>query len=332
MVNYDEVFGNLVDEQAPVKPLGLVDRLAKDNKTFKILSGFSRLDEIIGGFRSGGCYLVGGLEKSGKSSFLMSIANNLLASGRKIGFINTELTDEDFAARMAALWTDKTIAETESRPEEIKDWAIKHERLLFYAGIDDLVENGELAFKKTLKLMDRFVDGGAKILFLDNLTSYNSQAIGGRQGWENLAACISRVVNFAKQSNVIVFVVIHTKPDTVFSDTPAGVRSILEDDHPERILKESLTVVRRPSLSDVYGSGGALSQLTGSLLVWRPFQKFDDPDLKKLGLILCDSFRHAPSGENITVNFLGERGKFEEVYSAYEEAKKIFNNNNEFTR
>jgi archaellum biogenesis ATPase FlaH len=287
-----------------------------DNESgFKIQTGFEQLDSLVGGFRSGNSYLVAGLEKSGKSSLLMDILDHNLKNGVKVGYVNTELMDSEFADRMASIRLDKSSSEIEKDNKLRTQWAEEVAGKLFYAGVQnstDLKNNNILSFEKTIERMNEFVRDGAKVIMLDNLTTYNTLADGKRKGWEVLANCISLAVNFAKERQIILFLVIHTKPSLVLGETPGGVRHIVQDD-PKKIFVESVVVSRKPSLSDVYGGGGALSQLSGALMVWRPYQKFSDPKLTRMTMVILDSFRHAPSGGQAYMEFQGDRSTFKEL-------------------
>lgn len=281
---------------------------------FKLFSGFPKLDSIIDGFRSGGTYIVGGLEKSGKSSFLMNILNFLLGEKTKVGYINTELRDNEFAERMTAIHNGIPTKQAEENPKLVDDWVGKVDKNFLYAGVQnpaDLKKDNILSFEKTLERMHEFVREGVKVIMLDNLTTYNTIGGPGKKGWEVLAQCISLAVTFAKEKNIILFPVIHTKPNVVFTETPSGIKHILETD-PSKIFSESITVSKRPSLTDVYGGGGALSQVSGTLLVWRPYQKFSSKEHTSSSAVIIDSFRHAPSGGLIQMIFNGEKSIFTE--------------------
>jgi len=304
------------------------ERLAQtsDIQEFKVDSGFSKLDSIIQGFRSGGTYIVGGLEKSGKSSFLMNILNNLLKKKTKVGYINTELRDSEFAERLTAINLGKTTKEAEEDSKLVDEWVSRVDKNLLYAGVQnpaDLKKDNVLSFEKTLERMHEFVREGAKVVMLDNLTTYNTITSQGKKGWEVLAQCISLAVTFAKEKNIILFPVIHTKPNVVFTETPSGIKHIINTD-PSKIFEESITITRRPSLNDVYGGGGALSQVSGTLLIWRPYQKYSAPDFSSSSAILMDSFRHAPSGGLVQMVFDGGRSIFTEKVEEAERVMRFF--------
>lgn len=286
-----------------------------DENVFRVDSGFPGIDKILKGFRGANTYLVAGLEKSGKSSFLMNILDHLLIGGVKVGYVNTELTDTEFFDRMAAISNKITTAETEANPEYRKKWAEIFHSSFFYAGIknaSDLKKDNVLSFEKTLERLQEFVLDGVKVAMIDDLTTFNTLATDKKAGWVVLASCISQIVTFAKAKEIIIFIVVHTKPNVVFGETPQGIKKWVESD-PTKIFQDSVIVTKKPSLSDVYGGGSALSQLSGAILIWRPYQKFNSEDYKELSLIILDSFRHAPSGKEVLMIFKGEKSLFSEL-------------------
>ena len=303
----------------------LEERVSTFKKVETINSGFKSLDDSTGGFRMGNTYLIGGLEKSGKSSFLMNIVHHLIKEKNKVAFFDTELNPEEFFSRMIAIWKDKVISEVENDKDLQLEWAKKFAHLE-YMGTEDLTVDGIVSFQKIIDSMRVSADNGTKVFFIDNLTTFNTQPTKEQQGWQILGKYAANLATFAKEKDVLIFMVIHTRPDTVFNETPPGIRTLVENKEPEKIFEESLTIVRKPSLTSVYGGGSALSQISGAMLIWRPFQKFAG-DYSSLTCLVLDSFRHSPSGEDIRLEFIGEKGKFVEVNNispAFEEAKQLF--------
>ena len=289
--------------------------LQSKHEDFKLNTGYRKIDNVINGLRSGGTYLVAGYEKSGKSSFLAKIASNLLAYKTKISYLNTELSDNDFITLMTGLHLNK--AKDEVTDDERKIWTTQFSEGISYFGISELSnkDSGVLDFEKTMQCAIEAVKKGCKVLIFDNLTTYSTQTTAQNKGWEILSSACTRVINFSKEHKIICIVVIHTRPDVLFSDTPKGIRSFIENGTPERIFDKSLAVVRRPLISDVYGGGGYRSQLAGTFLIWRPFQFFGSEDLNSMSQVLLESFRNAPSTEPQKMIFHGEKGLFTEIGS-----------------
>ncbi len=278
----------------------------------KVDCGFEGIDQVVGGFRYGNVYLIGGIEKSGKSSFLMQMANYMMATGNKISYLNTELPDAEFRTAITASFNKKDKSEVEKDIELQKDWLRLFQDKFYYSGVPNLVEekSNTPSFEKlTIKAKEHFKNG-VKIFFIDNLSTFANQD-SNKTSWETLSKCGTRVVNFAKTTNSICFIVVHAKNNVAFSETPAGIRSYIQNNEPEKIFDESISVVKRLSSNDLHGGSVFRSQLSGTLLIWRPLQNFaKSKTLPRLTGVILESFRHAESGAMIMMDFDGAKGIF----------------------
>ena len=63
-------------------------------------SGFPTLDRLLGGFETGGLYLVGGRSGYGKSALACNFALNMGLANAKIWFVSLEMKNEQLASRM----------------------------------------------------------------------------------------------------------------------------------------------------------------------------------------------------------------------------------------
>ncbi len=289
----------------------LAERFNPKEKYTEIQTGFKGIDSIIGGLRSGGAYLIGGGNKSGKSSLLMNILNHRLKSGMKVGLINTELTDQDVINRMAGIWLDKDTEEVEKNPKLAKDWLEVNSSNFLYAGIKDLSRGNELNFDIAMKHAKDFALSGCKLICLDNLSTFSTSLIQGKQGWEVLNNCLTKLINFSKENDVITIPVLHTKKGGTYKENPEGIKNLVKEGSIDKLFSDSITVVTKPSIDDVHG-GIALSQLTGAILVWRPLQFYNDSQLSKQSQIILEQFRYCADG-GVKMDYVGEKKIFHEV-------------------
>lgn len=282
---------------------------------FRVKSGVAEIDDEVQGFRSSNAYIVAGLEKSGKSSLLMQFLNHMISDGTKVGYINTEFRLQEFGVRMAAINTERTKQDVDFNPDLPRDWFEKYQDQLLYAGIegDDLREGNVLSLEKTMQTLNKFADQGMQVLMFDNITSFANSASKKQQSWEVLSNCISQLITFAKERNIVVFLVIHQKQNTIITESPQSIRKMIEDGRPEDIFDMSMTLIRRPSIGDLFGGGAALSQVSGVVFVWRPYQKFKEAHLQEITRVILESFRHSQGGNEIKMLFNGEIGLFREL-------------------
>lgn len=289
----------------------LAERTAETDSGIRYMTGFERVDNHVGGFRLGNTYLVGAIEKAGKSSLVSSFVTNFLKNNIPCGYLNTELPSDEFYQRMTANELEKPFEDICS--EEINAWKEQKNNILQYAGVSDLATDGIVALDKTLVTAEFMVKNGAKILVFDNLTTF-SNSDGKQEGWARLGDAMSRVINFSKIANTCVFVVVHAKQDASWVESPENIKRIIKSEEPHKMFEESHTVVRRPQLADILGGTSAKSHLSGAILVWRPFQKLDSNKMSLETAIILESFRHANGSAMIRVIFNAKCYSFSESY------------------
>jgi replicative DNA helicase len=278
---------------------------AESDSSF-VESGFKELDKKLnGGFRQGCSYLFAGLEKSGKSSFLFNIIHERLMNGKPTGILSTEMEMKDLTNRLI------TIAGVGRDDESGRDyWKRQVQTYFSFYGKEELTINTDKGIKhhfpNFLKAIDEMESEGIDFVIVDNLTTLGAEA----GDYKVLGAITNQLTTHIKNKKMAVVYIIHVKPETAFRDSADGVRQMVKEGRPEQIMKDSITVVNRPSLKDVYGGGQAHSQISGAaIMLWRPFQKYDAPKFQRMGLIIIDSHRFGPSCD-LEIEYDGSTGKF----------------------
>ena len=295
----------------------LIDKFEEEQSStqFTLKSGFNSLDKSINGFKSGGLYVLAGLKKSGKSSLLMNILNNIMDQGTKVGFINTELSFNQFVNRFAAVHGNLSVKEVEKNSSIGKTWLKNNKDLLFYADKKKVQRQSGFSKEALKAILTDWVRKGVKVVCFDNLTTVGTETREGLQGWQLLADFVDELVDFAKENSIVIFTVIHTKPHLVFSETPAGISHLVKENKLLDIFKDSITINRRPNSADLYGGGSALSQISGGvLLLWRPFQDFNSPEYRELTQLILEDFREGSLLSEIDLVFDLNKLKFREQY------------------
>lgn len=307
----DEVIFN-VEQKTDFK--STLEQQIEEQTEETFMSDYLEVDEITGGFRYSNLYLVAGLEKSGKSSWLMNMLQNKLNTGVRIGYVNTEMPVLEFAKRMAAYW--KEIPYSEVSDELILEWSNKFSDKFSYLGVENLDTQ-----EKMIEDINVFVKNVDCLVF-DNITSWGNKIVKGKEGWQVTADLIDKLLKITKQNPIVTFMVMHMRPDIIVNSTiKANAKAIQEyKDSPDIIFEKSESFVRKPTLADVYGGGAALSQISGAILIWRPYQKFTTEDMNAHTQIILESFRHSPQS-TIKVYFDGKTGKFSK--SEHEEFEKL---------
>ena len=65
-----------------------------NGKIKPLYSGFRSIDNLLGGFRKGGLYIIGARPGSGKTTFALNIANNMTETYKRILFVSLEMTTD----------------------------------------------------------------------------------------------------------------------------------------------------------------------------------------------------------------------------------------------
>lgn len=73
------------------------------SSTPELCTGFTELDQWTWGVRKGEIYTVGARPGTGKSSFLITIANSLLKQGKRVLFVSTEMPEQEVISKLIAV-------------------------------------------------------------------------------------------------------------------------------------------------------------------------------------------------------------------------------------
>ncbi len=258
-----------------------------------VATGYKSLDKVLCGFHSGGLGLFAGEEKSGKTSFVLSLAAHLVELGYKVVYVSTELTRYEVDRYLDTLTGEN-------------NWSQKHPDFEFY----DLEKLPTL--EDHLKLVQDKAMFGIRVFIIDNITSYRDEIVLGKTEWERIAIAGDKYRRLAKKYGLIMIAVIHLNRGTTLREIPLKVKQMIKENVPDQIFDESISVFRRPDVEDIKGGSGMRSQTIFQLLLWRPYQSFNLPKLNKLCAVIVANNRYGPTGD-VLFNFDGATKKFTEV-------------------
>lgn len=270
--------------------------------------GFDDIDKSIKGLRPSNTYTLAGLEKSGKTSLLLNWVSHMLRNKKNIHMLSTEMTYKEVVKRMATVRGIKINFNQDKKRKRL--YAEIKENFTFY-GADKLSDGVGLSVKQTEGIAHHAILKGADLIIVDNLTTFmNQKSKDNNASQFKIGAALNKMINLSKLSGVPILTVLHIKPSTTFNETPEGIFQLVKDGEIDKIFQESASVVKKPSLNDVYGGGGILSQVAGTFLIWRPMQKFAQSNIKGEAMVILDSMRHSESGLTFRYTFEGNTGRF----------------------
>ncbi|MFA6569805.1 MAG: DnaB-like helicase C-terminal domain-containing protein [Bacteroidota bacterium] len=307
-----EEFKNLIQTAKPCKSsiFDLIDETS--TPIFQISLGFKLIDEKVK-FEAGNAYLIGGCEKSGKSAFCMNIANNLLINKYKISYVNTEFTQYEFLNRLTGIYMHIPYSLIELNQK--KEYVSEFKDYLLYLGIGQ----DEIKFEILFENIKRHIKNGVKVVFFDNVTTFANNPPHNTEGWVEQARIMNELKDLAKENNIIIFVVLHTKDIPIERAITSRIKDIIASNNPSKIFDDTITVMAKPTNANLYGGLRIASQFSGTILIWRPFLKFNDSFFNQTSQIILESFRNAPAGLAFEAKFKGEIPTFELTTQEYED-------------
>lgn len=313
-------FDRLINEARPIAQ-SRKDRFLEASRggSGYVSTGVEELDrKMNGGFRRGCHYVLGGMHKCGKSSFLITLFNNFLSKGIKVGYLDTELSERDFINRAAANQTGEIFRTVEQDSKYGSDWLDMFGGQFERAEKSDVYDDkGQLSPNNVIKIFNGWRGKGIEVFIFDNLTTFNQGDNTKSEGWQRIGQCFTRINDWAKGSGGVCISVLHTH-DLNISENTEKLKKILAHEAPREIFDATIQINRRPTVGDLYGDKAALSQLTGgTLLLWRPFQDFGDQSWQGHSMLILADMRTCPYGD-LLLWFDGGRYKF----SVLEEEKE----------
>lgn len=189
-----------------------VDRLdemyeARDVGGIGLKTGITSLDKILGGMHPGDMSIVGARPGVGKTAFGLSVLLNLAKSGKKVGFISTEMSADQVILRITAANTGISGARLRDADLSDEDWP----RLT--SAVNRVVDlNFRICDKPAMTVADVMmqckawaIDGGVDFICIDYLTRVKPAKSSGNQT-NDVGDVVTGMKNIARQLNIPIMV------------------------------------------------------------------------------------------------------------------------------
>ena len=137
------------------------------------------------------------------------------------------------------------------------------------------------------------------------------------------------LIDMSKSLKVCIFALLHVRDGLEITETSSQIKKLIRTGKAEDIFEESVTFIRKPSISDIYGGAGK-TQVSGILILWRPYQEFSHVQYSCMTMLILAQMRKSGSGNNIEMRYYGESGVFKEIEPpspTTKQAVEIFTNN-----
>ena len=248
-------------------------------------TGFSKLDEILGGLQGGDITIIGARPSVGKSALATQMISQIAESGKKVGYFNPEMTDSQVYERFVSRLTEIQIMRLRKA-----NGFIGNEKEIFDKA-NETLENYNLVISTGSKS-----DGDIKnecrhqefdVIIIDYLQLITSSK-----------KCESRRVEVGAVSRSL-------KKLAMELDVPIIILSQLN-------RSSEFTPTKEPDMSDLRETGDIEQDASNIILLWRLSDDKADRDKSKLRGLKVEKNRQGELGKYPLV-FDGDKMSFYEV-------------------
>lgn len=278
-------------KDATLKYVETIER-RKAGREFKVLSGYSSIDDRVGGFYGGNLIAVGARTSLGKTSLLLNFALNFLKQNMRVLFVSAEMITDEIMDRMVSM--EENIAISTLRKGTVTDDDLRNatKRLERFNELPMwFLEGGKMTMTRLRTAVDAVNPSVIFIDFIQRFVPPNPAM--------NRAAYFSDLANefkaLAMEKKIIVFVASQLNRDIERKDAKG----------------------RAPNLSDFKESGG-IEEACDIAFLLESKKNEETPLFKKIVLHIC-KHRSGPTG-TVPLMFWKARTKFVEE----EEAPPMF--------
>jgi len=273
----------------------MVDRLEEiysqepGAKTLGVMTGISKLDEVLGGLHKSDMCVVGARPSVGKTAFGITVMINAAKNGLKVGFISTELPVEQISFRIAAQVSGLASKSFRSANFDDRDWARITSTLALTQNM-----NMRIYDKPVMRISDVMMqcrawdlDGGIDLVIVDYLTRIKPDTVTNNQNLD-VGEIATQLKNLARDLKI---------PVIVLAQLNRNVANRAD---------------QKPRMSDLRDSG-IIEQEADSILL---LNRQEDNNGNNYCSIIIDKNRHGECVEAV-VNFEETTGKWwcEEIYN-----------------
>lgn len=268
----------------------------KAGKEFKIKTGFTKLDNLLGGLVSGNIIAVGARTTLGKTSLLLNFALNFMKSGLRVLFISAEMVGEELLDRMMAMASDISISKLRGGLLSKEDFSnIMEKASKFYTYPMWCLEGGRMSMSRIRQAIGATNPSIVFVDFIQRFTPPNANM--------NRAAYFSDLANefkaLAMDKKIVIFIASQLSRDIEKNNDGKG---------------------RMPQLSDFKESGG-IEEAADIAMLLQAFKTGETKEQRRIIVHVC-KHRNGPQGK-IPFIFKKMRTMFFEEEEDLSSPKKI---------
>lgn len=250
--------------------------------SYGLMTGLTKLDQNINGFKPGELIVIGARPGMGKTSLLLHFARNIASKNKVVGIFSLEMTDVSLANRIILSYADV-------RPEAYKGgWMNDEEKKKVFEavsvirGLPIMIDETPNMSVQQIKIRSMNLKRkiGLSVIMIDYLQLMNTRGENRQYNREQeIAQTTRQLKQLAKELEV---------PIILLSQLNRNV---------ETKLKDGKKITSVPGLSDLRESGAIEQDADVVLLIHRPEYYGDTDAVKGVGLINIAKQRDGVTGK-----------------------------------
>jgi len=235
-------------------------------------TGIKELDKVLGGLHPSDMVVVGARPGVGKTSFSTSVLMNIAKTGKRVGFVSSEMSASQVMLRITAL--ESGIAGHKLRDADLQDddWPLLTAATNKLSKLDIRIYDKPAITSADVMLQSKawMIDGGIDFIAIDYLTRIKPVKSQGNQNLD-VGAVVTEIKNIARSLNIPVMLLAQLNRDAA---------------------------ERKPIMSDLRDSGIIEQEADQILMLWR-----DKDDASQPAEIIIEKNRHGESMLRVPCDF-----------------------------
>lgn len=237
---------------------------ARDIGGIGLKTGIQGLDKVLGGLHPSDMVVVGARPGMGKTSFATSVLMNIAKTGKRVGFVSSEMSASQVMLRITAL--ESGIAGNKLRDANLQDedWPLLTAATNKLSQLDIRIYDKPAITSADVMLQSKawMIDGGIDFIAIDYLTRIRPVKSQNNQNLD-VGTVVTEIKNIARSLNIPVMLLAQLNRDAA---------------------------ERKPIMSDLRDSGIIEQEADQILMLWR-----DKDDASQPAEIIIEKNRHGES-------------------------------------
>lgn len=261
-----------------------------NNKTttpWGIGTGFSQLDDYLGGLKDGSLYIIAGRPGQGKTAMALSMARNILISGSPVALFSLEMSKKELGMRLMAAHADldmKHVYRGTLTKDDFSKLSKASELTMLPIFVNDRTD---LTVNMLRSEARRYVKNhGVRVIIVDYLQLIAGSREAKKQGTHEVVSEISRGLKLMAQELEVPVIAL------------------------AQLNREAeRSAYSRPQLSMLRSSGSIEQDADSCLFLWEPDEIDEFHETKRINLFIAKN-RNGEPNKDVEFEFHPEYTKF----------------------